>query len=223
MALELSILFGTLEVKSAQWPLSDEISRRRMRITVRGIFFAVVFLLAFFSQAELWLQLRYAYALAGKETPVQTLKIFAQKAGPNAKVLYLEMEDELLAAAAIYLRDIYGRKDITLYSFSPFAAERQKSGLPVAPLKQEEWPNILEKMDYLYWPHRGYSKIGLELLHTQMIQGLVFSGIQYYLDPFYENVLYPIRNLPPEGAQIWSVNKEKINTVLAMRLANSEP
>jgi hypothetical protein len=220
-ALFMSIELGTLLQAMTKKILALNFRREKVRKIFlsgsRSLFFLAVLVLAYFSQAEFYWELRYAYGLAGQETPVEALKLFSEKAKPNAKVLYLEVENELVAAAAIYLNDFFDRKDITLYSFSPFAPALQKKGLQIVPLQQNDWPSVLETIDYLYWPHRGSLRAWIDQFHAQMIKPLIFSPYRSAMRPAYESLYFPLPGQLAEGAQIWAIDHDGIRATRLMQ------
>jgi hypothetical protein len=141
---------------------------------------------------------------------VQALELFAQHAKPNANVLYLEVENEIVAAAAIFLHERFGRPDIRLYSFSPYALALREKGFRIIPLTEQDWPSVLEKMDYLYWPRRGSLRGWIDQFHAQLMMQLLESGRRFALRPVYDNLYVPLPGALPEGTQIWQLGPTRL-------------
>jgi hypothetical protein len=223
MSVELGILLHAMSGKISAFNFRREKVRKTFLVLSRSLFFLMAFALAFFSQAEFYWALKYAYGLAGQETPVDALKLFSEKAKPNAKVLYLEVENELVAAAAIYLNDFFDRKDISFFSFSPYAPALQAKGFQIVPLRQDQWPSILESTDYLYWPHRGVLRAWIDQFHSQLVRTLLSSEYSSSAHLSYESLYFPLQGKLPEGTQIWAIDHDRIRATRFMLEQNALP
>ncbi len=173
-------------------------------------------LLAYFSQAEFDWDLRYLYGQSGHSTPVQDLRNFSKIAKPNARVLYLEFEKELVRAPIIFTHDFFGRNDLQFFSLAPAAKEVQKEGYPVTIISQKDWPKALDQIDYVYWNHRGLKRLYLDRFHVQLLSELFKSPYGPAMRPVYSNLYYPLGKAL-EGTQVWEIDHE------VMRKLNLQP
>lgn len=204
----LLVPFAVLEAKAVFLFLKDFGGKRGGRALSRtlGLSFGVLLaLLAFFSRNELWLHLRYIYLKADEVTAVEALKWLSKNAKPNARVLLFTVENELLLSSARFTQNFFGRPDIVFYTFSPFAEEHRKEGYGIVPLKQGDWPAVLNRVDYIFWEHQGARRYKIDIFHSGLMNGispafrqqrmtLLFRHVGTYLNPFF-----------PEGTEIWAV------------------
>ncbi len=184
-----------------------ELGHYLARITVKNtVALALAFGLAYFSSGtqDIARAVQSFYQPRDLKGTVYALKWFSQNAKPNAKVLVLELEQELLHSTLKYLQDFFGRSDITVYNFSPFAQEYQKAKMKIIPLAKIDQP-LLDSVDYIFWDHRP-DRPQLEQFHQYVMNQIVQSPYILRLHTIYNDTVTAKEGYT-RGTIIWQMNQ----------------
>jgi len=199
MVLEASSIFKRLST------IGESAGRKWLPRVMKAVAGLLIAALAFFSRNDVEILLKYTYAKAHEVTGVQALQWFSLRAERNARVLLFTVEEELLTASARFLAEFFGRPDLSIYSFSPVAEKCAAKGLDIIPLKQGDWPAVLNRVDYIFWEHQGAKRYKIDLFHSGLMNSispefrlqrmaLLYRQVRTYLNPFF-----------PEGTEIWAI------------------
>ncbi len=167
--------------------------------------------LAYLSQTDLSIYLRYQYGLAKYPTAVQELRYFSEHARKDSRVLIFYLQPELVQAAATYLSHYFNRPDIVHFTLSDHAdGIRDKTGYPVYRVHPNELPGILKRIDYIYWNRRGAHKPELDAVHQALLASLMKTPDARALRKIYDTTHAILHPTIKDGTQIWEIDRSKL-------------
>ncbi|HCM42418.1 MAG TPA: hypothetical protein DIS66_03795 [Candidatus Omnitrophica bacterium] len=155
----------------------------------------------------------YAYGVADKRTPVQALQWLSTIAEKNAVVLSLEVEQELVGATAIFMKDIFGRGDIQIYSVSPFAEISIRQGYPMRLISLERSLSELEHVDYVIQRRSGYRRPAVDRFFNKLMFHIQRAGFSGRLQKIYSELYRPPVFKLLEGVEIWKMGRPRQSAI----------
>lgn len=147
----------------------------------------------------------YDYGKADQQTPVQALEWLSKIAERDAVILSLEVEPELVGSTAIFMKDIFKRGDIEIYSVSPFAERSIKQGYPMRQISLERSFDELKNVDYIVYRRSGYRRPAVDGFFNNLIPVILRADLGGSPQKIYSEVYQPPVSGLPEGVEIWKI------------------
>ncbi|MCM8775514.1 MAG: hypothetical protein NC930_04090 [Candidatus Omnitrophica bacterium] len=193
------LLSGFMALELGYWMLHA----RRIYATILGLFCLLAMTLST-AQLPMAIQSIYESAFSHTKGTVHALEWLCQKAEKGSAILSLELEPELTGATVLYTQYFFQRKDMPIYSLSDYAVNLQNAGYNVVPIQQIT-DEILERMDYIFWDHRGRTNPRLELFNLKIFHAIIQSSFRNRLSQIYSDV--QVKNGIKEGPEILKLSR----------------